>query len=152
MKHLVLACLCATLSLSAMQEAFAWGAVRGPNGGAAYRGPMGGAAVRGPDGGAAVRAPAGGAAYRPPGGGGAYYEVAIDPTQPPELRLERPSAPPRAWLSAPQPRQAIRRRPTITRRPWSHRPRAAITLTRPVNKSRRRACPGHQYQYRCHDG
>jgi hypothetical protein len=48
MKLLVLAGLCAVLVTSMTQEAFAWGAVAGPRGGAAYRGPMGGAAVRGP--------------------------------------------------------------------------------------------------------
>jgi hypothetical protein len=57
------------LALSLATDAFAWGAVSGPRGGAVYRGPMGGAAVRGPYGGAAVRGPYGGAAVRGPYGG-----------------------------------------------------------------------------------
>ena len=73
MKRLFLVGLSAALAASLASEAFAWGAVRGPAGGAAYRGPMGGAAVRGPAGGVAVRGPAGGAAYRAPAAGGAYY-------------------------------------------------------------------------------
>jgi hypothetical protein len=52
MKRLFLVGLSAALAASLASEAFAWGAVRGPAGGAAYRGPMGGAAVRGPAGGA----------------------------------------------------------------------------------------------------
>jgi hypothetical protein len=61
----------ALLGLSLAPNAFGWGAVTGPRGGAAYRGPAGGAAVRGPAGGAAVRGPAGGAAARGPYGGAA---------------------------------------------------------------------------------
>ena len=37
MKRLILVCLCAAFSISATQEAFAWGAVRGPYGGAALK-------------------------------------------------------------------------------------------------------------------
>jgi len=69
MKRLTILCIGALLSLSAASDAFGWGAVTGPRGGAAYRGPMGGAAVRGPYGGAAVRGPYGGAAVRGPYGG-----------------------------------------------------------------------------------
>jgi hypothetical protein len=69
MKRLIFVCLCAFLGVSPASEAFAWGAVAGPRGGAAYRGPMGGTAVRGPAGGAAYRGPAGGTAYRAPAGG-----------------------------------------------------------------------------------
>ena len=50
MNRLILVCLCALFMLSVSHEAFAWGAVRGPGGGAAYRGPMGTTAVRGPGG------------------------------------------------------------------------------------------------------
>ena len=71
MKLFIVGSLCVALVASTTPEAFAWGAVGGPYGGAAYRGPAGGAAVRGPYGGAAVRGPYGGTAYRPPGGG--YY-------------------------------------------------------------------------------
>ncbi len=49
----------ALLGLCMAQDAFGWGAVSGPRGGAAYRGPAGGAAVRGPNGGEAVRGPYG---------------------------------------------------------------------------------------------
>src|SRR6516225_6012881 len=59
MKCLTIVCLGALLTLSAAPDAFAWGAVTGPRGGAAYRGPMGGAAVRTPSGAAAVRGPYG---------------------------------------------------------------------------------------------
>lgn len=69
MKRLTVVCIGALLTLSAAPNAFGWGAVTGPRGGAAYRGPMGGAAVRGPYGGAAVRGPYGGAAARGPYGG-----------------------------------------------------------------------------------
>src|SRR6516165_3700061 len=69
MKCLTIVCLGALLTLSAAPDAFAWGAVTGPRGGAAYRGPMGGAAVRTPSGAAAVRGPYGGAAARGPYGG-----------------------------------------------------------------------------------
>src|SRR6516162_3488033 len=72
MKCLTIVCLGALLTLSAAPDAFAWGAVTGPRGGAAYRGPMGGAAVRTPSGAAAVRGPYGGAAARGPYGGTAY--------------------------------------------------------------------------------
>src|SRR6516165_4255285 len=83
MKCLTIICVGAFLTLSAAPDAFAWGAVAGPRGGAAYRGPMGGApvrtpsgaaAVRGPYGGAAARGPSSGTAYRPPAyGGGTVY-------------------------------------------------------------------------------
>ena len=72
MNRLILVGLCALFITSVSHEAFAWGAVRGPGGGAAYRGPMGTTAVRGPGGGAAVRGPYGGAA----GYGGAYRPYA----------------------------------------------------------------------------
>jgi uncharacterized membrane protein len=71
-KRLTIVCLGALLTLSATTDAFGWGAVSGPRGGAAYRGPMGGAAVRTPSGAAAVRGPYGGAAARGPYGGTAY--------------------------------------------------------------------------------
>ena len=72
MKQLaVVGALSVVLALSA-SNAFGWGAVTGPRGGAAYRGPMGGAAVRGPYGGAVARGPAGGVAARGPYGGAAY--------------------------------------------------------------------------------
>src|SRR5882762_7245743 len=44
MKRLAIISLSALLTLSAVPDAFGWGAVSGPRGGAAYRGPMGGAA------------------------------------------------------------------------------------------------------------
>ena len=68
MKQLILACLCAVLMTASAHEAFAWGAVSGPRGGAAYVGPAGNAAVRGPNGGVAVSGGGvyhGGTAYRP---------------------------------------------------------------------------------------
>ena len=71
MKRLTILCISALLTLSATPDAFGWGAVSGPHGGAAYRGPMGGAAVRTPSGGAAVRTPSGAAAVRTPYGGAA---------------------------------------------------------------------------------
>jgi hypothetical protein len=61
--------LSALLALSATPDAFGWGSVSGPRGGAAYRGPMGGVAVRTPSGAAAVRTPSGAAAARGPYGG-----------------------------------------------------------------------------------
>ena len=61
MKRLTIISLSALLTLAATPDAFAWGAVSGPRGGAAYRGPMGGAAVRTPSGAAAVRTPSGAA-------------------------------------------------------------------------------------------
>jgi hypothetical protein len=73
--------LAALLGVLTAANAFGWGAVSGPRGGAAYvgpggraavRGPYGGAAVRGPYGGAAARGPYGGAAVRAPYGGAAY--------------------------------------------------------------------------------
>ena len=64
--------LAAFLGLATAPDAFGWGAVSGPAGGAVYRGPAGGAAVRGPYGGAAVRGPAGAAAMRAPYGGAVY--------------------------------------------------------------------------------
>src|SRR5438552_7203416 len=69
MKRLAIVCIGALLALSAAPDAFAWGSVSGPRGGAAYRGPMGGAAVRTPSGAAAVRTPSGAAAARGPYGG-----------------------------------------------------------------------------------
>src|SRR6516164_7903869 len=73
MKCLTIVCLGALLTLSAAPDAFAWGAVTGPRGGA-VRPPTGAAAVRGPYGGAAGGGPYGGTAYRPPAyGGGAVY-------------------------------------------------------------------------------
>src|SRR6266478_4043808 len=69
MKRLAIISLSALLTLSAVPDAFGWGAVSGPRGGAAYRGPMGGAAVRTPSGAAAVRTPSGAAAARGPYGG-----------------------------------------------------------------------------------
>src|ERR1700730_10987465 len=57
MKRLAIISLSALLTLSAAPDAFAWGAVSGPRGGAAYRGPMGGAAVRTPSGAAGRRTP-----------------------------------------------------------------------------------------------
>lgn len=82
MNRLVIFGLGACLALSAVSnDAFGWGAVTGPRGGAAYRGPMGGAAVRGPYGGGAVRGPYGGTAVRGPYGAGAvrgpYGGVAV---------------------------------------------------------------------------
>ncbi len=60
--------LTALLALTIASNAFGWGAVSGPRGGAAYRGPAGGAAVRGPNGGTAVRGPYGaGVAHGPNG-------------------------------------------------------------------------------------
>src|SRR5271165_3917500 len=73
MKRLSIVCIGALLTLSATPDAFGWGAVSGPRGGAAYRGPMGGAAVRTPSGAAAVRGPYGGTAVRGPAYGGAAY-------------------------------------------------------------------------------
>jgi hypothetical protein len=67
-KRLTIIYLSVLMTLSAMPDAFGWGAVSGPRGGAAYRGPMGGAAVRTPSGAAAVRGPYGGAAARGPYG------------------------------------------------------------------------------------
>jgi hypothetical protein len=121
MTRLILIGLCALFVASVTQEAFAWGAVRGPAGGAAYRGPMGTTAVRGPAGGAAVRGPYGGAAVRGP------YGV------PPRLALMAPrliarqrlGAPITAapivrwrweWPSAQPPQRAIRRRLITGRR------------------------------------
>ena len=57
MKRLAILCVGVLLTLAAAPDAFGWGAVSGPRGGAAYRGPMGGAAVRTPSGAAAVRGP-----------------------------------------------------------------------------------------------
>ena len=68
MNCLGLVCLSLLLTASIGSNAFGWGAVSGPRGGAAYRGPMGGGAVRGPNGGAAVRGPYGAAAVRGPAG------------------------------------------------------------------------------------
>ena len=48
MKCLTIVCLGALLTLSAAPDAFAWGAVTGPRGGAAARGPYGGTAYRPP--------------------------------------------------------------------------------------------------------
>ena len=45
MKPLTIVCLSALLALSAASEAFAWGAMAGPRGGAAVRTPSGAAAV-----------------------------------------------------------------------------------------------------------
>jgi hypothetical protein len=73
MNRLILVGLCAPFMLSVSHEAFAWGAVRGPGGGAAYRGPMGTTAVRGPYGGAAARGPYGATAYRGAVGYGGTY-------------------------------------------------------------------------------
>ena len=72
MKPLIRPAIGAALGLLVTSEAFAWGAVGGPHGGAAYRGPMGGAAVHGPAGGAAYRPPGGGGYYRPPPAGAGY--------------------------------------------------------------------------------
>jgi len=82
MKRSFLLCLSAALAVSFASEAFAWGAVAGPRGGAAYRGPAGGAAYRAPVGGVyrpgyggaavatgVVVGAAAATAYRPP----AYY-------------------------------------------------------------------------------
>ncbi len=63
--------LAGLFALSLATNAFGWGAVSGPRGGAAYRGPMGGGAVRGPNGSAAVRGPYGGGAAVGPNGGAA---------------------------------------------------------------------------------
>lgn len=71
MNRLTIFGFAALLGLSIAANAFGWGAVTGPRGGAAYRGPAGGAAVRGPYGGAAARGPYGGAAVRTPYGGAA---------------------------------------------------------------------------------
>jgi hypothetical protein len=81
--------LAVLLGLSMAPNAFGWGAVSGPRGGAAYRGPAGGAAVRTPSGAAAVRGPAGAAAVRGPygatavrgpyGGGGVAYVGGVRP-------------------------------------------------------------------------
>jgi len=71
MTRLASLCLAVTIGMVLTTQAFGWGAVSGPRGGAAYRGPAGGAAVRGPNGGAAVRGPAGGAAVRGPNGAAA---------------------------------------------------------------------------------
>src|SRR5262252_4751407 len=72
MKRVIIACLLTAALALPTSDAFGWGAVAGPRGGAAYRGPMGGAAVRGPYGGAVARGPAGGVAARGPYGGAAY--------------------------------------------------------------------------------
>jgi hypothetical protein len=61
--------LATLLALSVTTNAFGWGAVSGPRGGAVYRGPLGGGAVRGPNGGVAIRGPNGGAVVRGPNGG-----------------------------------------------------------------------------------
>ena len=79
MKRPVLVCVSTGVVLSFVSQAFAWGSVQGPYGGAAYRGPMGGAAVRAPNGAAAVRGPAGATAYRPPTGG---TDIALHPEAP----------------------------------------------------------------------
>ena len=50
MKYLAAVCMSVLLTASVGSDAFGWGAVSGPRGGAAYRGPMGGAAVRTPSG------------------------------------------------------------------------------------------------------
>src|SRR5215467_622890 len=68
MKHLATVCMSVLLATSVGSDAFGWGAVSGPRGGAAYRGPMGGAAVRTPSGAAAVRGPYGAGAVRGPAG------------------------------------------------------------------------------------
>jgi hypothetical protein len=68
MSRLATYSLAVLLGLSIAPNAFGWGAVSGPRGGAAYRGPAGGAAVRTPSGAAAVRGPAGGAVVRGPAG------------------------------------------------------------------------------------
>jgi|KBSSwiStaDraftv2_1062776.scaffolds.fasta_scaffold2854661_1 hypothetical protein len=71
MKRLIVVCLCAAvLATACVQEAFAWGAVSGPRGGAAYRGPAGNTAVRGPNGGVAV---SGGGVYHGATGYRPYY-------------------------------------------------------------------------------
>ena len=71
MNRLAVFGLAAVLGLATAPDAFGWGAVSGPRGGAAYRGPYGGEAVRGPYGGAAARGPYGGAAVRTPSGAAA---------------------------------------------------------------------------------
>ena len=68
MKNLATVCMSVLLATSVGSDAFGWGAVSGPRGGAAYRGPMGGAAVRTPSGAAAVRGPYGAGAVRGPAG------------------------------------------------------------------------------------
>ena len=79
MKHLAVVCALSAVLALPTSNAFGWGAVTGPRGGAADRGPMGGAAVRGPYGGAVARGPAGGVAARGPGGGAAYRAHMAEP-------------------------------------------------------------------------
>ena len=114
MKCLTIVCIGALLTLSAASDAFGWGAVAGPRGGAAYRGPMGGAAVRtpsgaaavrGPYGGAAARGPYGGTAYRPPAyGGGTVYRntTVVAPGYGYGAAAVRRSAPRREWRLVPR--------------------------------------------------
>ncbi len=78
MKRFALACLSLSLVVSTVSEAFAWGAVVGPRGGAAYRGPFS-AGVRGPNGGYAVRGPYGGGVARGPNGGVAVRAPVVAP-------------------------------------------------------------------------
>ena len=54
MKRLTIFCIGALLTLSATPDAFGWGAVSGPRGGAAYRGPVYGGTVYRPGVGAGV--------------------------------------------------------------------------------------------------
>ena len=79
----------ALAALLASQDAFGWGAVRGPYGGAAYRGPAGGIAVRGPYGGGAYRGPAGGTSTGRPD---MPTVVRIDPDIPPGQPLLGPQS------------------------------------------------------------
>jgi len=79
MRRLILICLCASLTVTVAHEAFAWGAVSGPNGGEAYRGPAGATYAKGPQGGTAYRSPSyygsyhGTTAYHP----GAAYATGV---------------------------------------------------------------------------
>src|SRR6516164_4306088 len=147
MKCLTIVCLGALLTLSAAPDAFAWGAVTGPRGGAAYRGPAGGAAVRTPSGAAAVRGPYGAGAVRGPAGNvavrgpvyggttvyrGGYYGGGLRPAS----RRARSSEPP---PSAQQPRARAITIPRLTIAPratTAHR-----LLTRHPDKGRLCANP-----------
>ena len=144
MKYLAPVCLGALLAVSAGSDAFGWGAVAGPRGGAAYRGPMGGAAVRTPSGAGAVRGPYGAGAVRGPEGnvavrgptygggavyhGGTYYGAAA------------PIMGALAWLPAWRPGWRLGPLPEPQHRPTTRRliivPRATTTLTvrRPITR------------------
>ena len=93
MNRLVAFGLAASLGLATAPDAFGWGAVTGPAGGAAYRGPAGAAAVRAPYGGAVyvrgvrpwVRAPYYGAVVAGVTMGVIIATTAVPPAPAPQL-------------------------------------------------------------------